>query len=477
MRFDFETELHNMGDNPRFCKIVALSNGNMAGIGQTRYWDGLPRTAGDRLLDIKTRTYVRILGHQFNFFGSDLEMNTDPLGVGTLAKINAGTWWFKIKLKLFGLKVKTGFITIINKDWEADMNGTSTSAGGSLEFTGMLEVPLLINKQYNQNGNWQSLGVNRFGTNTDVGTDGFHWSFVPTNSGFKFGNVLNNNYDNMNVSSMLANEPFDVICGIPGQSQFHTPQDLVQEQFWFNFEIGNRQHLTIRNDSLYNNFVPEFHNTCPNGTIRPIYMLNREIGNDSIVLENRILPWEMTLSIYNQIDVNKRSLYYTYPSIAFPQFTRESVWSKENPYYITSNGKANFKTNPVMNINYYPPITGTFTEDTFSVVTCCENYFSFKKSNPKINTISTSSENIVLFPNPTNNYHVSLRFTPKSKGNCMIQIFDIMGRLCFVTNREINDANIVHSLSLQLPNSLRQGAYIVKTTLNDKTFINKLKIN
>jgi hypothetical protein len=148
-------ERNALGKNPKFCKIVALSNGNMLGKGQTRYWDGQPRVAGDRLLELHTRAYVRILGQQFNLLGSDIVMNTDPNGIGNLGSFNCGSYWFKIRLKWWGIKVKTGFYSLAAKIWDGDMRPISTSAGGVMDYTDIIDSALLIrpNMVYAGSGN------------------------------------------------------------------------------------------------------------------------------------------------------------------------------------------------------------------------------------------------------------------------------------------------------------------------------------
>jgi hypothetical protein len=482
LRKTFLDEMNALGTNPRYCKIVALSNGNMRGIGQTRYWDGQPRVAGDRLLELHTRAYVRILGQQFNLAGGDVVMNTDPNGIGNLGSFNCGTYWFKIRLKWWGVKVKTGFYLFAAKIWDGDMRPTSTSAGGLMDFNYVINNTLLSrpNMTYAGSGNWPAVNPHRLGVSTSVNTDGFHWSFIPTNSALMTGPTMNINYDGISSTTLINSVlRFDVNIGIPGNERLDTNQ-LSVSQFYRNIYLWNRYHTNMRNDTLQNNGIYQFHpSSLYNGVsyLRPSYMLNREIGNDSIVLENRTLPWESTLSINLKISVNKRSLFYTYPSVSNSLFRRPSVWSKENPYIITQTGKANLRTNPVQNINYVAPYSGIYTQSTYSAPPCISNYYKGYKQSPINNDLENRDNNIMeLFPNPTFTKQVVLQFSPIEKGILDIKLYDLQGKLVFQTFKEINALNMQYTIPLQMPTYLNAGMYIVSARLNSKTFINKLNI-
>jgi hypothetical protein len=294
------------------------------------------------------------------------------------------------------------------------------------------------------------------------------------------GPTMNIAYDNVTPSNLINNIlRFDVNIGIPGNQRKDNPTNIFS-LFYKNIDIWNREHLNMRNDTLQNNGTYLFHpSSLYNGIsyLRPSYMLNREIGNDSIVLENRTLPWESTLSINLKITVNKRSLYYTYPSLSNPLYRRPSVWSKENPYTITQNGKANLRTNPVQNINYFAPFTGLFTQSTYSALPCINNYYFGYKQSP-INSEIEKADNstMELFPNPTFTKQVVLQFTPIETGMLDIKLFDLQGKIVFQVAKEINSLNSKYTIPLQLPTYLNAGLYIVSSRLNNNTFINKLNI-
>jgi hypothetical protein len=82
-------------------------------------------------------------------------MNTDPNGIGNLGSFNCGSYWFKIRLKWWGIKVKTGFYSLAAKIWDGDMRPISTSAGGVMDYTDIIDSALLIrpNMVYAGSGN------------------------------------------------------------------------------------------------------------------------------------------------------------------------------------------------------------------------------------------------------------------------------------------------------------------------------------
>jgi hypothetical protein len=294
------------------------------------------------------------------------------------------------------------------------------------------------------------------------------------------GPTMNINYDGISSTTLINSVlTFDLNIGIPGNQKKYLAQ-TSENSFYKNPEIWNRDHLNLRNDTLQNNGVYQFHpSSLYNGVsyLRPSYMLNREIGNDSIVLENRTLPWESTLSINIKISVNKRSLFYTYPSVSNPLYSRPSVWSKENPYTITQTGKANLRTNPIQNINYVAPYSGIYTQSTYSAPPCISNYYIGFKQSP-INSAIEKVDNgtMELFPNPTFTKQIVLQFTPENIGNIDIKLYDLQGRIVYQTYKEINSFSMQYTIPLQLPEYLNSGMYIVACKFNNKTFINKLNI-
>jgi hypothetical protein len=474
-RKDFLDELQAMGNYPRHTKLVATSNGNMSGFGQTRYWDGLPRTAGDALVHYRREFNVTVLGRTFAFAGVNMELNTDPNGIGTLGRLSFGTWWIKVKLKWFGLRFYTGFNSLCNKDWDGDMRPIGTSSGGIQDMNWALETNMLDNLPiYNGQGNYADPLIN-----TTVRTDGFHWGFIPTTSALDFGHALNVPFDAINPATIMGFEPFDVIQGIPNNHwSLRIPQVLFRNNFQPNAYIRNQHHLFSRNDTLKDNniapnFIVEYNSSnCTNGiSNRPIQTINREIGDDQIYIENRNLPWEGNYTVQDLIFVNIRNPYYTYPNIPTNNNTISSLYSKANPFIISNPlGFAWFNNSTGNNLFYVGPFSGPYAQAIPTGTSCCQNYYRY--SGPSIPSKILNNFQPVLYPNP-NNGTFTMQFQSETGGNFKLSISNIMGQYIYTNNFKIASGIKNTFVPVQLNYTLPNGTYIIKSTFNNQTFTNK----
>lgn len=486
-RDNFIQDQQAMGDHPQFCKLVAASNGNMMDFGQTRYWDGQPRVAGDLLLRNQALTHGTILGQQFNFAGANLELHTDPDGNGNLAKLSFGTWFVKIKLKWWGIKFYTGFNSLCNKDWDGQMMPTSTSAGGMLDYNWVLEGGILANREYQGGGNYETISPQNWGTNSFTSTDGFHWNFVPVSSAFDNGVLLDAAYDNINLSQVFNMLPFHVFYGRPGNLMSAQPYSgNIWQLFQNNVTIRNDDHTDIRNDTLRDfvnlpaPFWKWYPSPCPIGGAnmqRVVRMLNREMGDNEISLENRFLPWTATCSMNDAIRVNIKNENYEYPNTPTTVNTLPSVYSQDQPYIIGPNGfNSFFTTNGGM--TYLPPFSGPYSEPIYTFQPCCENYGLPKTSitqPPSINFLTSNMNEMVIFPNPTTNDFV-MKFVPINTGQLNYKITDMLGKVIYQNTEEIKSKTTNYFLPIQLPLTLASGQYLLQASLNEQFFSNKLII-
>lgn len=466
LRDDLVNEFTSMGEKPQFCKVVASSNGNMAGFGQTRYWDGAPRVAGDRLLHARSEVFVRFLGQRLPIIGFDIRMNTDPNGIGNLGSLNYGTWAIKLKLKWFGIKIYTDYNSLCNKDWHGNMQGISTSSGGLEEFNTIIETNILNDLPYTGQGTWEEVNNNSL---TRVRTDGFGWCFIPTASALHFGPGLNLDFDGMSINNLLNNEPFDVVYGIVGNDQ-NAPQPTANVQnFNINTFIRNRGHLNVRNDALIDlaNSATYFYNIANIADCDepPIRMVNREIGDDEIRLENREVPWDASLSIVKNIYVNEKNKFYAYASGTDPQFYLGSIYSKENPFIISSGINTytlSVNGNP-SDIIYYPPITGASDIGSYAVLPCCSNYLK----QPLL--MELKSDDVMIFPNPVSNHKINIVMLQSNDGKLEVTLSDILGKNIIKTELLQQSPN---AYCLQLNDYTKEGLYILKIRVGTNKFFN-----
>jgi|688.fasta_scaffold53870_3 hypothetical protein len=481
-RNSFIVDQNALGKHPKYCKLICASNGNMLANGQNRLWDGLDRVDGDDMLDTRYRVYGTILKQKINLAGVHLEVNTDPNGIGQIGKLTFGTWSVKVKLKWFGLKITTGYNSTCNKIWDADMLPLSNRAGGNLDYNEYVNDIFLATKDYNLNGNWSTMGTNKWGMDITARTDGFHWNFVPVTSAFDYG-INVSFFDAMNINSVFSLLPFDVFYGVPGNT-LNSPPTILPQFFGNNIQIRNHDHLTVRNDSLRDNVnfpLPNnwiSYNPCPflpviGGGTRPhiVRMLNREMGDDHIFLENRYQKWDATLSINSRINVNVKSDYYKYPNFPAHPNCLPSIYSREKPYIIDNQALESFWTN-TLNVNYQPPFSGPFDpNNTYSLTPCCTNFL--KEANQENSTVNNNE--IVVYPNPTSK-DFTIKFIPHGVGILKVKVIDLLGKVVFEKSENVTEKNHPYTLHIQLPNTLPLGQYILRVTLNEQNFSNKLII-
>lgn len=482
-RNSFIADQNALGKHPKYCKLICASNGNMLANGQNRLWDGLDRVDGDDMLATEYSVYGTILKQKIPLAGVDLAIHTDPNGTGEIARLTFGTWTVKFKLKWFGLKVTKGYNSVCNKIWDADMLPISNRAGGNLDYNEEVNDIFLANKTYNQNGNWSTMGTTKWGMDIAARSDGFHWNFVPVTSAFDYG-INVSPFDNMNINTVFNLLPFDVFYGVPGNTQNNPPSTDPNIFRFTNIHIRNNDHLDVRNDSLRDNVnfpLPNnwiSYNPCPfipvvGGGTRPhiVRMLNREMGDDEIYLENRYQKWDANLSINNRIHVNVKSNYYKYPNFPAHPNCLPSIYSREKPYIIDNQALESFWTNNPNSVNYQPPLSGPYTNSIYTITPCCNNFL--KEANPKGNNDNKQKKEIVIYPNPTTQ-DFTIRFIPNSVGVANIKVLDLLGKVVFEQTEQVSEKNNPVSVYVQLPNALPLGQYILRTTLNEQLFSNKL---
>ena len=78
----FFDDLRNLGDYPKYCKLMALSNGSLQGRRRKNEFNdnnqGNYRNPNDLLLRFDGSIWARILGIKYKFFGANLDLHTNP---------------------------------------------------------------------------------------------------------------------------------------------------------------------------------------------------------------------------------------------------------------------------------------------------------------------------------------------------------------------------------------------------------------
>jgi hypothetical protein len=479
-RTDFLALMNKYGNNPRFVKIVAVANGNMDGNGQTQLWDGAIRTASDRILDMQGRLTIRIRKKNYDYAGFSMRLNTDPNGNGNLGYIQAGHWWFRFKVRLFKIKVITGFNSHTNKHWDAQMRPISTSSGGVYSYNeGLLDyIANRPNLNYAGAGNWTNPAGQQFlGSSSSISSDGFHWCFVPTASALGHGPFINEKYDSLGATYTMNRSPFAVCKGWPGDSVRAPGVNAVSTDFWRNAYLRNNFHTWVHNQVLWNNTTTprtrlEYDitkclsmNPQPN---RGIFVLNREIGDDELYIENRILPWQGLYTAPRAVRVNVRNPFYRYIGLPHGINAIPSIYSKANPFMINMpNGMAYFNMMPSATFVYAPPMSGLWTKTVAAIEPCCEEMGRniMQRIAPPAAFPVAETVSISIWPNPAN-AKINISCSELLAGSYLV---DLHGRIFTLQPIQATTSTRGGNYECVLPQSLTNGLYTICTQLLNGT--------
>ena len=426
----FFKDLNGIGNVPRYCKTMALSNGSLDGQGQSRPYDGQLRTANDILLDFEGDIYARVLGAKVKVFGAALEMHTNPNGYGRILETSAGTWGIKVKLHWFGLSVKTGLISWFYHDIKAgNTKPWCTEAGGI--YGGSLpdlggpsgnvnlwpneNLSLFQNVSSNDgNGNYSFSAefgipwVASGGAELGFYSDGLHFDFIPVASALNWGVLDGNGQLSPDIigepwPNKVENSSFDVIAGVD-QVDYYPVGPGVNS--YFNIYHANRSHLTVLNPII----LPRLTN-CNLYS----YVLNREIGDEILYLNNRKLVYSSRFEAELDLIVNSgnNNPHYTYaagPGLLLP--LKKGFFSKAEPFvmeaqpYFGTPGVGHFKyENQFVNNTPVAPPAQVF-EIRQPLWICCYPYSYYKAGNitPSVDDELRNALNleVSISPNPTN---------------------------------------------------------------------------
>tara|TARA_R110002050_G_scaffold245367_1_gene382982 strand:+ start:47660 stop:50608 length:2949 start_codon:yes stop_codon:yes gene_type:complete len=486
----FDSELAALGNYPKYCKLVAISNGSWLGEHQNREWDLEPRVPNDKFLDFNAELRLRILG--IRIVGAEFEMimRSNPSGTGEVFRARAGVSHWKIDLYWFGAKLKwfTSYISNIRKSVSNSeplcvMPGSYMVSGGLLDpkpsnFNNFNVFSLFEFSATKGSGN---LHVNAFlgpqflgtGVNFDMNaySDGFGFAFIPTASSFDY------NTKGEPLDRILLENPVDV-----GSIMDRTPFDVV----YTNPTERNRQHPYMRGVAKLE--VCQTCKTLPNGAPIPSYLINREIGDDTLWLENLNANYVKPIEAERDIFINHRNIYYNYEdgdfgedgfsTLEFPDYYTQStgaiVLSKKRSVQFTYPGQLRSNNNLFVN-GVQPPI-GSFSWQQGVMSICCINY-DYKTTPKKPATPSISTGSLNIFPNPTQN-KLTIKYQMLANTKVTIKATDMLGRQIAVWYSPFTDHTQecyfgVNESDVNWPT----GMYLITVTNGTETYRSQLMIN
>ena len=400
--YDFFSSLEAIGDYPRYCKLVALSNGSMEGAGQQNvYYDeeldayfGYTdefRTPNDRIFNMENELKFTVLGLDFGTQLS-IDIRSNPDGAGPLFDMYYGTYKSKIKLYWFGVRVTRTYEDYGYSRYGDGLLPYCTAAGGS-EY--MNRDRRLAKKPW---GLWMDLGFLGLDMYMDPGstyasfgrvgipwlldlsdelyvhTDGFGFGFVPVRSAFDYGDFddpeINVDFTQMHPSDIMENTPFDVLIG------------RIRNEDCSGADIAyNGNHEDVLNPVLEYN--PNRDDVSNSGEVNysfcdvmPKCLLNAEIGDEDLYLNNNELVWDAAVSAYNTVIYDEKTPFYTYEdylcndnSNLIMMHPSVGAVSREEPYMVAAN-LWEYSNNPTSG-NYW---NGGYDGDL-----CCYDFHPHRK--------------------------------------------------------------------------------------------------
>jgi len=499
----FYKDLEDIGNYPRYAKLVALSNGSLSGIGQSRVWDGAQRSANDILLDLDQEGIFKIFGTKIKLLGARFVLNTVPAGNGQICSSEIGTWSIKVKLKWFGLKIKVSTNSLISsyKDGK-NMDPFDVIPGGlDGDFEAETSVRNTVSDiffggrtpQNNGNGEYE-LTAYQFhwksgaGMNTKIKSDGAHFCFVPTYSAldYELAGDYYRNIEAENISTKVSSTPFHVISGITenyfdrrnNMSLLGTGPISLDERLWVH--QFNKSHLFVKNTNLgswrNHHYEPVLENWfyypgCPKDIARSIRWINREIGDDTLLVENRRMPYRADYDAELYIGVNRRGAYYEYPS-SISTLMIPGIYSKDDPFEVT--GSARFLARNG-NVQYNPPYTGPYSIVPLRWRHCCNGY------GPRFRQVDAPTRNNLnlrfeVYPNPVLDNQFIASFSAKEDKASVATLYDMTGKLIiqksFVVDAETDNFNYPFTLE----QGMSPGNYFFIIRNADQTYHKKLVI-
>lgn len=485
LRTTFLNDMANLGNYPKYCKIVALSDGAFDGSRQTPEWSNDERVANDILLALESDFYLKGLGRKFIGSYFDFTVRTNPNGTGSILTVNKGVSHWKLKLYWFGIKIVWDHTTLIKIDKRAKnvlpycVNAGSfisdyntVPSGNPVSSTWEILLGLSYNYQISNDGNIHFQGSITpllfpwvsHNAALDAHTDGFRFGFIPVQSSFDYqaANPTQLNYPIHNdpVSDIMQRTPFDVV---------------------YTSQSENRRHMAVDNPSL------SIYNTCvdEDGGGIGSFLLTREIGDDSLWLENTVtLPEGYLIETEQDLLVNYRNIYYNYPSqnSSITDYQINNLYyviSKEEPVTIT-NLPLKLRANNGVHINPSDPLIGSYQITSGFMIICCEDFrFRSPTIEDKNNNLPLKSSKIEVYPNPVTSSVLTVKYNFGDNLPVTMYVYDLQGRLLEQIEMPFADNTLDCFFSINLKKSnLQAGVYLLKAsngkeTLHAKVIVTK----
>lgn len=490
MKRDFDNDLAGLGNYPKYCKLVATSNGSWLGKLHTRWWDAADRIPNDHMMNFEAETYISVLGTKLWGTRKVIDVRTNPDGTGDVFVMNDQVQHWKIKLVWFGIKFSVWYADILKVQKTAkNVKAYCVNAGSypiddnkpfysgignnDMNIFGMFQCTAYQNNgQLNYN---TSAGGHLISANLDFSfySDGQYFSLVPVQSSFDYSDDRPLDYPIMHdpIAVTMVHTPFDVVITNPSRE--------------------NRNHLHEEVPIL------NYCQTClSSGKLIASRLINREIGDDELYLENTqtAIPWRIEAE--RDLYINYRNPYYNYPSqnSQYKQFTYNpngtqydtngepdlsefTVMSKENPYTINTYWPGIFGSNSSFNINPAQPLAGPYQYQPGNMVVCCTDFKNIRKTNDSVGYSRQLKKSMVVYPNPVMSKTGSIiivKYQFTENGLAKMSISDMTGRC--VANYDMPFTDNTQMCYFPIQKNFPPGLYIIRLSCGKEIQTAKLII-
>lgn len=402
---DYLDDLKNIGGFPKYCKLVALSNGSIEGFRQQQLFSSDPSKASrfrqynDLLLETSLYSGFRILGMKFGV-GFSARLNTNPLGYGELYRFSIESHHPTIRLFWFGIAITDAvdvislhkdakntipycivpggnkYLTWVNNEKYSSfyfpfVGGELSKSDGCINATGYAGIPWLCDVE----------GSFKFCT------DGLGFSFVPVVSAFDYQTTsygdLYTDFVHGNKQSIFTRTPFDVLIG-----------QYANDTKWH----YNIDHERIINKPVRPNLSQTreiYSSLVTNSYLDTVRVVNRIIGDEDLWLNNIIKPWEAQYSAERNIFINIPEDFLFHETGISEVDEKVGAYSRDGLFIPLASGPNIFVASDNIKVCNYDK---DWKEQYGSKLECNEDYKPIKKIHDKqtdINIQVSSDGNVI----------------------------------------------------------------------------------
>ncbi len=484
---------------PEYCKKVAIANGSFNGIRQRNFYYNTERITGDRLLDMVADVNVKLFGiFRIPLMGMELKLYTNCPGSRFLF-VSSGHYTVRIRPKLklgwppVEIKMDVGYISNGIKDYELDpeMRSLCTEAGGWIgpatplfatnDFKNVV-IPFHAYFELNQGNGCLS---SSYGSGTkyvatvdmslNVCTDGVHFCHVPTYSALDLpGAPANVDVSDNTVAGWFNQTPFDVIISSLASPVSRNPNRFHRDINNNIVQIGDEQWALLEN--------------CKNGEdVDSVRLINREIGEETIYVNNLVLPRPARFSALFDLVVDDINPFYN--TATNSNGFVPGTYSRENPLSVIANPingtlyPVTFHTGIGSSTNgpgFFPPLNANYNwnHENSPYMACCVDYYHKDADSDQSGQSPKKFTEINLYPNPAVNHHFHLLINLEHPTeNFSLYLYDTSGKQVMIEQIDFGKKVVKAHISQSLPANLPAGIYSLVIKTIHQTAVKKLIVH